>query len=216
MTSSLANLQSINLGVFSFSIGRVTQGLLANVAANIDIVEPVGKFTAQLRGQPGVRHIFNVGLEEWAPAADAPPYNLVWVQWCLGHLTDEQLVRCLRRCAAALAPGTGVIVVKENLSTSGEDVFDPVDSCVTRFVLSFFFLPFFLLTSLANGKQEMPLVVEGEKDESRLTVPKKKKKHNADRKRRGKGYSKRPDSESSDMDRNGAFQRRAPTDSYRS
>ncbi len=116
------------------SIGRVTQGLLANVAANIDIVEPVGKFTAQLRGKPGVRRIFNVGLEEWAPAADAPAYDLVWTQWCLGHLTDAQLVQYLRRCKEALVPETGVIVIKENLSTSGEDVFDPVDSCVTRFV----------------------------------------------------------------------------------
>ncbi|KAJ4150424.1 hypothetical protein LMH87_011176 [Akanthomyces muscarius] len=113
-------------------IGRVTQGLLANVAANIDIVEPVGKFTAQLRGKPGVRRIFNVGLEEWAPAADAPAYDLVWTQWCLGHLTDAQLVQYLRRCKEALVPETGVIVIKENLSTSGEDVFDPVDSCVTR------------------------------------------------------------------------------------
>lgn len=120
-------------------IGRVTAGLLAGVAANIDIVEPVAKFTAAAMRQdkPGggvVRRVFHVGLEAWAPPDDGTRYDLVWTQWCLGHLTDAQVVAYLRRCRAALVPGTGVIVIKENLSTSGEDVFDPVDSSVTRFV----------------------------------------------------------------------------------
>ena len=40
---------------------------------------------------------------------------------------------CLRRCCEALAEG-GWIVVKENLSTDvkGEDLFDDLDSSVTR------------------------------------------------------------------------------------
>ncbi|KAI1452254.1 alpha-N-methyltransferase NTM1 [Annulohypoxylon moriforme] len=117
-------------------IGRITQGLLLEVAETVDVVEPIAKFTAALEGQPGVGRIYNVGLEEWRPEEGAV-YDLVWNQWCVGHLTDLQLGAYLRRCGAALSVGEdgktkGVIVVKENLSTAGQDIFDEVDSSVTR------------------------------------------------------------------------------------
>ncbi|KAI1808439.1 alpha-N-methyltransferase NTM1 [Daldinia bambusicola] len=117
-------------------IGRITQGLLLDVAETVDVVEPIAKFTAALEGRPGVGRIHNVGLEEWRPE-DGAQYDLVWNQWCLGHLTDQQLEEYLRRCGSVLSVGDdgktkGVIVVKENLSTSEEDLFDSEDSSVTR------------------------------------------------------------------------------------
>lgn len=112
----------------------MTAGLLSAIAENIDIVEPVAKFTKALQGKPGVRSIINVGLEEWTPA-EGVKYDLIWTQWCLGHLTDAQMVRYFQTCKVALVAETGIIVIKENLSTSGKDEFDPLDSCVTRFVL---------------------------------------------------------------------------------
>jgi protein N-terminal methyltransferase len=47
-----------------------------------------------------------------------PPstYDLVWVQWAIGHVTDEDLVPLLARLKACLKP-TGVIVLKENVLT---------------------------------------------------------------------------------------------------
>ncbi|KAK1770942.1 alpha N-terminal protein methyltransferase 1 [Phialemonium atrogriseum] len=112
-------------------IGRITQGLLVDVAKQVDVIEPVAKFTAALRGKRGVRNISNVGLEEWQPV-EGVQYDLVWTQWCVGHLTDEQLVRYLERCKVVLNPESGIIVLKENMSTSGVDVFDDMDSTVTR------------------------------------------------------------------------------------
>ncbi|EHA52711.1 hypothetical protein MCOR27_002517 [Pyricularia oryzae] len=112
-------------------IGRITKGLLLHVAEQVDIVEPIAKFTEGLSEVSGVRTVSNIGLEEWTP----PPgmqYDLVWTQWCLGHLTDQQVVAYLERCKAALVPETGFIVVKENLNTGIEDLFDDVDSSVTR------------------------------------------------------------------------------------
>ncbi|CAJ2506407.1 Uu.00g005370.m01.CDS01 [Anthostomella pinea] len=120
-------------------IGRITQGLLLDVAEVVDVVEPIAKFTAPLAGLEGVGRIFNVGLEEWRPADDESDvrYDLVWNQWCLGHLTDQQLEEYLRRCGSVLSVGEdgrtrGLIAVKENMSTTGEDVFDELDSSVTR------------------------------------------------------------------------------------
>lgn len=106
-----------------------------SIAQTVDIVEPVAKFSEKLVGKPGVGDIFNVGLESWAPSYP-DGYDLIWNQWCVGHLTDAQLVDYLRRCAQGLRAGKGYIVVKENMSTSGRDIFDDVDSSVTRYVVS--------------------------------------------------------------------------------
>ena len=73
-----------------------------------------------------------MGLEDWQPT-EGVQYDLVWVQWCVGHLTDVQLIRFLRRCKSALNDN-GVIVLKENNSTADKDLFDNVDSSVTRYV----------------------------------------------------------------------------------
>lgn len=103
----------------------------------MDIVEPITKFTDKLKGKAGVGKIFNVGLEEWAPGESDVDcrYDLIWIQWCAGHLTDSQLIAFLERCTVVLKED-GWIVVKENLSTSGEDVFDELDSSVTRLVVA--------------------------------------------------------------------------------
>lgn len=102
----------------------------------VDVVEPIAKFTDALRQVAGVGRVLNAGLEDWAPADDgdgAPArYDVVWLQWCVGHLTDAQLVALLGRAAAALAGPAGVIVLKENNATAGADEFDAVDSSVTR------------------------------------------------------------------------------------
>ncbi|RSM20325.1 hypothetical protein CDV31_000820 [Fusarium ambrosium] len=111
-------------------IGRVTEGLLTQVAEVVDIIEPITKFTDVLQGKPGVGNIFNVGLEGWKPE-DGVKYDLIWTQWCVGHLPDDLLVEYFERCKSALTPD-GVIVIKENLSTNGVDVFDDLDSSVTR------------------------------------------------------------------------------------
>ncbi|KAF3895822.1 Alpha N-terminal protein methyltransferase [Trichophyton interdigitale] len=112
-------------------IGRVTQGVLLELAEQVDVIEPVVKFTEELYGRSGIRDIFNFGLEEWDPAKDVE-YDLIWNQWCLCHLTDEQLVRYLKRCNTVLRPGTGLLIIKENLSIRGVDVFNSTDSTVIR------------------------------------------------------------------------------------
>lgn len=73
------------------------------------------------------------------------PLDVAWCQWCLGHLSDVDLVSFLQRCKAALREGgRSLIVVKENLCRDfGEEldtvvgprtVFDEQDSSLTRYV----------------------------------------------------------------------------------
>ncbi|KAI1363688.1 alpha-N-methyltransferase NTM1 [Xylaria arbuscula] len=118
-------------------IGRITCGLLLDLADTVDVVEPISKFTDALAKREGVGRIFNMGLEEWRPdQADDINYDVIWNQWCLGHLTDAQLEEYLLCCKSVLSTGEdekvkGVIIVKENITT-GEDLFDETDSSVTR------------------------------------------------------------------------------------
>lgn len=83
-----------------------------------------------MAGKGQVGEIFVTSLQDWDAEG---PYDLIWNQWCLGHLTDHQLVAYLKRCKDAVTPD-GWIVVKENMSTDKdfEDIFDATDSSVTR------------------------------------------------------------------------------------
>lgn len=81
-------------------------------------------------------------------------YDIIWCQWCLGHLSDTELITFFKACKAALRPPIipeggydsegdrmkSLIIVKENTCFNEEDggsaiVFDPEDSSVTRYAL---------------------------------------------------------------------------------
>lgn len=141
-------------------IGRVTLNLLAPLCAQIDIVEPIEKFTAVLTApeSPLVKHnqlcrVWNLPLQDWTPTSipaynatdsndnhhnnnavtSSPKYDLIFNQWCLNHLSFASLVVYFKSLIPLLLP-SGWIVVKENLSSDafGADLFDADDSSVTR------------------------------------------------------------------------------------
>jgi protein N-terminal methyltransferase len=60
-------------------------------------------------------------------------YDVVWIQWCAGHLSDEQFVSFLKRSKSSLRED-GIIVVKENQTRLGlrQALFDEDDSTLTR------------------------------------------------------------------------------------
>ena len=120
-------------------IGRVTLGFLCKVAEVIDIVEPVEKFTREIRegetfkelrkrGQLG--DVYIQGLESWVPSHK---YDVIWLQWCISQLTDGQVIEFLQRIKESVNKD-GWVVVKENITTHslGKDVYDETDSSVTR------------------------------------------------------------------------------------
>lgn len=119
-------------------IGRITRDLLWKVSDKCDLLEPVKPFVAQMehelvevaqRGKLG--DIYPIGMQEWlCDPAKLGKYWLVWCQWCVGQLPDDELVRLWVRCKEALIPN-GTLVVKENIAPV-EDVFDSTDLSVTR------------------------------------------------------------------------------------
>lgn len=122
-------------------IGRVTKNLLMPLFAKVDMVEQDSTFAEKAReycisdagstlGYPNrLGEIYNVGLQQFVP--EAKKYDLVWSQWVLGHLTDDDLILFFQRIRASLKPH-GIFVIKENVTKSKEVVKDDTDSSVTR------------------------------------------------------------------------------------
>lgn len=120
-------------------VGRVTENLLLRRFHEVDLVEPVSHFleaakdslrivssTSSVFGR--AVHFYCEPLQAFTP--DANRYDVIWVQWCIGHLTDQDLVEFFKRAKVGLKPH-GFFVVKENVSQHGF-VVDKDDSSVTR------------------------------------------------------------------------------------
>ncbi|BAT74058.1 hypothetical protein VIGAN_01164700 [Vigna angularis var. angularis] len=119
-------------------IGRVTKNLLIRYFNEVDLLEPVSQFletarqTLALGCQTNAVHkavnFYCVPLQDFTP--DAGRYDVIWIQWCIGHLTDEDFVSFFNRAKVGLKPG-GFFVLKENIARSGF-VLDNEDRSVTR------------------------------------------------------------------------------------
>lgn len=110
-------------------IGRVTKHLLLPHFKHVDVVEPCEPFVLKFRElmsqelEDGrVKDIFHVGANEMQFAAGR--YDIVWAQWVLQHLTDDDLTAFIgRACRAANC----CLVIKENFlrgTTCNDTQFD--------------------------------------------------------------------------------------------
>lgn len=114
-------------------IGRITKYLLLPHFESVDVVEPDEKFINSIKEYVGelaskLGTLYKVGLQEFVPVRK---YDVIWNQWVLGYLTDEDLEAYLIRCRDSLSDN-GIIVVKENVTSSGKVEKDSTDSSVTR------------------------------------------------------------------------------------
>lgn len=117
-------------------IGRVSKHLLLPHFDRVDLVEQNKEFLTQAQSTyltpdelRRVGEVLAVGLQDFMPVAKR--YDVIWCQWVLSHLTDQDLVLFLKRAQRGLAEG-GVICVKENVVERGSYVVDQMDSSVTR------------------------------------------------------------------------------------
>ncbi|XP_077281915.1 N-terminal methyltransferase isoform X2 [Temnothorax americanus] len=76
-----------------------------------------------------INQYYPIGLQNFC--STAKKYDLVWCQWVLGHLEDDDLIEFFRKCSLGLKDN-GVLVVKENVTTSNKIETDKEDSSVTR------------------------------------------------------------------------------------
>nr|CAG4645846.1 EOG090X0EJQ [Lynceus sp. MCZ IZ 141354] len=119
-------------------IGRITFSFLNKVFPVVDLVEQNKTFLEEAQKQLSATshkgQFFNVGLQDFHPEREV--YDVIWVQWVLLYLQDEDLVAFFQRCRLALKP-SGVIIVKENIAHGETDEIDVSDASVTRSMSSF-------------------------------------------------------------------------------
>jgi protein N-terminal methyltransferase len=115
-------------------IGRVTKNLLLPRFTSVDMIEQsprlLGSAAAYI-GEGSDRVIYiNEGLQHFKPECI---YDVIWIQWVVGHLTDQDYISFFQRCIQGLRTG-GVIILKDNCSERSTFMVDREDSSVARHV----------------------------------------------------------------------------------
>lgn len=83
-------------------IGRITKNLLTNFFDKVDLVEQNPAFLEQAKSYLGptlnhkIGEYYPVGLQSFVPEENK--YDVIWMQWVVGHLTDAHLVKFLKDC----------------------------------------------------------------------------------------------------------------------
>ncbi|XP_012279661.1 N-terminal Xaa-Pro-Lys N-methyltransferase 1-A [Orussus abietinus] len=115
-------------------IGRISKSLLTKYFTNVDLVEQNPRFLQEARvlmqicsSRLGI--LYPLGLQDFTP--DVAKYDVIWCQWVLGYLQNDDLVNFFKRCLAGLKPN-GLLVIKENVTTSSNIEVDTKDSSITR------------------------------------------------------------------------------------
>ncbi|KAK4488072.1 hypothetical protein RD792_003814 [Penstemon davidsonii] len=87
-------------------IGRVSKNLLIRYFNEVDLLEPVSHFLDAARINLAPENLmvtedykavnfFCVPLQEFTP--EPKRYDVIWVQWCIGHLSDDDFVSFFKR-----------------------------------------------------------------------------------------------------------------------
>ena len=120
--------------VTKLGIGRVSKGLLLPLGlTQCDLVEPsprlISAATEYLGDDAAKCRYFCKGLQDFTPIEQS--YDIIWMQWMIGYLTDDDLVAFLKRCAVGLRRG-GVVVIKDNTCEQEAFIVDRDDASSTR------------------------------------------------------------------------------------
>ncbi|CAI9179378.1 unnamed protein product [Rangifer tarandus platyrhynchus] len=114
-------------------IGRVSKHVLLPVFNTVELVDMMESFLLEAQNYLQVKgdkvesyHCYS--LQEFTPPLGR--YDVIWIQWVIGYLTDKDLLAFLSRCRDGLKEN-GIIILKDNVAREG-CIFDLSDSSVTR------------------------------------------------------------------------------------
>ena len=89
----------------------MTSSVLLNYFQEIDIVEQDDKFVEHskitFKNEPKVKNIYQSSLQNFKFEKE---YNLIWIQWCVENLDDDDLLYFMIKCKKSLASDGMVIV----------------------------------------------------------------------------------------------------------
>lgn len=118
----------------------MTKQVLVKAFDHVDLVEGCESFVKQAKeeylkaeidsGKVGEVRCQGLQHVQFEGTAWEGRFDVIWCQWVLGHLTEDDLIAFFNRCKKGLKPG-GMIFVKENNAKVGI-VIDEEDSSMTR------------------------------------------------------------------------------------
>jgi protein N-terminal methyltransferase len=115
-------------------IGRVTKNFLLKRFENVDMVDSSHRLLENAPAYIGADatrvNFIQIGLQDYVPEK---VYDVIWIQWVVGHLMDEDYINFFKRCLQGIREG-GVIILKDNCAESSTFQVDRVDSSVSRHV----------------------------------------------------------------------------------
>lgn len=83
-------------------IGRVSKFLLTDMFEKVDMIEQNGNFLEKAKSYLGDKCLGKIGefiqggLQDFKPTE--AKYDVIWIQWVVGHLTDNDLIEFLKAC----------------------------------------------------------------------------------------------------------------------
>lgn len=118
-------------------IGRITKHLLVDLFDHVDLVEQsvrlINASSRYIGEEIATKKVTCIcqGLQDFAPKANS--YDLIWIQWVIGHLTDLDFIAFFKRCINGLT-SHGFVVLKDNCAFNWTFVVDKDDYSVARCV----------------------------------------------------------------------------------
>ncbi|OCT83063.1 alpha N-terminal protein methyltransferase 1B [Xenopus laevis] len=114
-------------------IGRLSKNVLLPVFSNIELVDMMEPFLEEAQNYleeevDRVETLYCYSLQDFFPPVRT--YDVIWMQWVSGYLTDKDLQEFLIRSKNGLKDN-GVIILKDNVARQG-CILDPTDSSVIR------------------------------------------------------------------------------------
>ncbi|CAI5455296.1 unnamed protein product [Caenorhabditis angaria] len=114
-------------------IGRVTKHLLMPFFKTVDMVDVIEELIVRsseyIGTDDGIGEKFVEGLQTFEPPLGK--YDMIWIQWVSGHLTDDDLKEFFQRCIKGIKP-QGTICLKDNVVNTANPLFDSEDNSWTR------------------------------------------------------------------------------------
>lgn len=90
----------------------------------------MSKARENLAGNPKLGSFYQQGMQQFSFERK---YDVIWIQWVIGHLTDNDFISFLLKCKENLK-ANGVIVIKDNACDKHGFWLDKADYSVARSV----------------------------------------------------------------------------------
>lgn len=136
LSRSFPDLQFNSAADCGAGIGRVAKNLLCPRFKAVNLIEQSPRLLAAAPAYIGETadckvHCTVLGLQDFEPEPNS--YDVIWIQWVIGHLHDLDFIRFFKRCSRGLRPG-GFIILKDNVLKTQDWTFmiDRDDSSVAR------------------------------------------------------------------------------------